>query len=149
MDTVREHPTHQRTAKTTSTLASAVALASAAVTLGLTACGGGNAHAGPTTPTTAPSTAHSTVTLPTTSTAGPTTAAPSTTVQGPSGSPANYPAAKRTPPSLAGAYPTGTAVDLITVFKAITTYEDWVWSHPNPALVANYELTNGTPMRVR
>jgi hypothetical protein len=23
------------------------------------------------------------------------------------------------------------------------TYRDWVWSHPNPALVANYGLSNG------
>jgi hypothetical protein len=129
---VREHPTHPKTARTTF----AVALAAVAVALGLSACGGGNAHATPTT-------IDSTATLPMTSTAGPTTAGPSTTLQGPSGSPANYPAAKPTPPSLAGAYPRGTTVDLITVLKTITAYGDWVASHPNPALVANYELHSG------
>lgn len=66
-----------------------------------------------------------------------------TTVLGPSGPPANYPAAQPNPPSLAGAYPTGTAVNLVTVIKTLTTYEDWVWSHPNPALVRNYELSIG------
>jgi len=35
-------------------------------------------------------------------------------------------------------------VNLSTVIKALTTYEDWVWSHPNPALVANYELPAGS-----
>ena len=67
-----------------------------------------------------------------------------TTIQGPSGSPANYPAAQPNPPSLAGAYPVGTTVNLVTVIKTLTTYEDWVWSHPDRALVSNYELSNGT-----
>lgn len=67
----------------------------------------------------------------------------STTVQGPSGPAADYPAAQPTPPSLAGAYPTGTTVNLVTVIKTLTTYEDWVWSHPNPSLVANYEMPSG------
>jgi hypothetical protein len=45
---------------------------------------------------------------------------------------------------LAGAYPTGQTVNLVTVLKTLATYRDWVWSHPNPTLVANYELSNGT-----
>jgi hypothetical protein len=62
---------------------------------------------------------------------------------GPSGSPADYPAAQPTAPSLAGAYPTGTTVNLVTVVKTLTTYEDWVWSHPDPSLVTNYEVVTG------
>jgi hypothetical protein len=31
----------------------------------------------------------------------------------------------------------------MTVLKTLATYRDWVWSHPNPALVANYSLPNG------
>lgn len=77
--------------------------------------------------------------------ATPTTTVPdsSTTVQGPSGPAADYPAAQPNPPSLAGAYPIGTAVNLVTVIKTLTTYEDWVWSHPNPTLVTNYEMPSG------
>ena len=29
------------------------------------------------------------------------------------------------------------------VLVTLITYEDWVWSHPNPALVANYMLPGG------
>jgi hypothetical protein len=71
----------------------------------------------------------------------------STTVLGPSGNPKNYPAAQANPPSLAGAYPHGDAVNLITVLKTLATYRDWVWSHPNPALVANYDLSTGPDYR--
>ena len=39
--------------------------------------------------------------------------------------------------------PPDNTVNLITVLKTLATYRDWVWSHPNPALVANYELPNG------
>lgn len=67
----------------------------------------------------------------------------STTVLGPSGNPKNYPAAQAAPPSLAGAYPQGNTVNLVTALKTLVTYEDWVWSHPNPALVANYDLATG------
>ena len=42
--------------------------------------------------------------------------------------------------SLAGAYPQGNTVNLITALKTLQTYGDWVWSHPNPCLVANYDL---------
>ena len=102
-------------------------------------CGSGHHQANPQTTTTAATT--TTTQLPTTSTpstrpGGTTT----TTVLGPSGPSSSYPAAQPTPPSLKGAYPTGATVNLVTVLKTLTTYEDWVWSHPNPKLVANYEL---------
>jgi hypothetical protein len=84
-------------------------------------------------PPTDPNTASSATTAPP---SGSTT----TTVLGPTGSPATYPAAQATPPSLAGAYPTGQTVNLMTVLKTLATYRDWVWSHPNPALVATYIL---------
>ncbi|HTW08778.1 MAG TPA: hypothetical protein VME46_14780, partial [Acidimicrobiales bacterium] len=51
-----------------------------------------------------------------------------------SGNPADYPAAQPRPPSLAGAYSTNMMTAIITLVR----YEDWVWSHPNPLLVANY-----------
>ncbi|HTV12130.1 MAG TPA: hypothetical protein VME20_09730, partial [Acidimicrobiales bacterium] len=50
-----------------------------------------------------------------------------------------WPAAQPTPPSLAGAYST----NMMKVLVTLITYEDWVWSHPNPALVANYMLPGG------
>jgi hypothetical protein len=89
----------------------------------------------PTDPSTSPTTTGS-------STTGQTST--STTILGPSGSPKNYPAAQATPPSLAGAYPQGNTVNLVTVLKALQTYSDWVWSHPNPSLVSNYDLPVGT-----
>jgi hypothetical protein len=67
----------------------------------------------------------------------------STTVQGPSGPPANYPAAQPQPPSLGGAYPVGNNVDFITVIKTLTTYRDWAGVHPDPNLVKNYMWTVG------
>lgn len=104
------------------------------------ACGGsgkpdrGAASRSSPTASKAPSSAAST---PTISTA----AGSSTTVEGPSGLPADYPAAQPKPPPLAGAYPTGTAVDLVTVIKTLNTYEDWVYSHPDPNLISNYLWT--------
>jgi hypothetical protein len=56
-----------------------------------------------------------------------------TTVMG-GGSPATWPAAKPYPPSLAGAY----SPNMKTAFIALVNYVDWVASHPNPKLVANY-----------
>ena len=56
-----------------------------------------------------------------------------TTVLGPTGSLVHYPAAQPRPPSLAGAYPDGNTVNLITVLKTLATYRDWVYSHPNPS----------------
>jgi hypothetical protein len=126
---------HRRTA------AAIISVSVALVTLA--ACGSSSHRTAPPTssrsgaPTTDPS---SVGTATTASPSGTTT----TTVLGPSGSPATYPAAQPTPPSLAGAYPTGTTVNLVTVLKTLATYRDWVWSHPNPALVANYSLANGT-----
>jgi len=106
-------------------------------------CGSGHHQATPQTTTTAATT--TTTDLPTTST--PSTTKPAgittTTVLGPSGPSKSYPAAQANPPSLAGAYPTGTTVNLVTVLKTLVTYRDWVWSHPNPALVANYDLPSG------
>ena len=103
-----------------------------AVLLTAAGCGGGKHQARNSTSTTSADS-------PTTSATGNTT----TTVLGPSGPPSSYPAAQATPPSLAGAYPTGNTVNLVTVLKTLTTYRDWVWSHPNPALVANYDLPSG------
>jgi hypothetical protein len=115
----------------------------AVVLLTVAGCGGHKHQTGnPTSTTSAPAT---TADSPTTS-ATP-TSAPSgnttTTVLGPSGPASSYPAAQATPPSLAGAYPNGITVNPVEVLKTLTTYEDWVWSHPNPALVANYELQAG------
>ncbi|MGH9126222.1 MAG: hypothetical protein ACRDZ8_16080 [Acidimicrobiales bacterium] len=52
------------------------------------------------------------------------------------GSPSTIPAESPTPPSLAAAY----TPDPIVVLHTLTTYIDWVFAHPNPALVANYML---------
>ena len=115
------------------------------VSLALVALAACSSHSHQTAPPTSSQTS-----APTTdpNTTRPTTTAPSrtttTTVLGPTGSSGTYPAAQPTPPSLAGAYPTGMTVNLVTVLKTLATYRDWVWSHPNPALVANYELPNGT-----
>jgi len=67
---------------------------------------------------------------------GTVTTSTSMTAASGSSSPAAIPAAQATPPSLAGAYST----DPATVMRAITTYADWVFSHPNPALLNNYML---------
>jgi hypothetical protein len=56
-----------------------------------------------------------------------------TTVMG-GGSPSTWPAAKPYPPSLAGAYSPNMKIAFIT----LVNYIDWVASHPNPRLVANY-----------
>ncbi len=116
------------------------------LTAALSGCGGGRPHATATTPPTTTGTDPTSTTSTTTSTTATSvrSTGSSTTVQGPSGPPADYPAAQPNPPSLAGAYPTGRTVNLLTVIKTLTTYEDWVWSHPNPALVANYDLQTGT-----
>lgn len=46
------------------------------------------------------------------------------------------PAASATPPSLADAY----TPDPVLVLKTLSAYSDWLFAHPNPALVANYML---------
>lgn len=56
-----------------------------------------------------------------------------TTVMG-GGNPSTWPAAKPYPPSLAGAY----SPNMKTAFITLAKYIDWVASHPNPKLVANY-----------
>jgi len=118
--------------------ATAVGALLLAVVLTAAGCGSGKHQAGNSTSTTsAPAT---TTDSPTTSSTDGTT---KTTVLGPSGPANSYPAAQATPPSLAGAYPNGTTVNLITVLKTLTTYRDWVWSHPNPAFVAHYDLPSG------
>jgi hypothetical protein len=111
----------------------------AAILITVSGCGNSHHQATPPTSTTSPTTTSTTTAPVTTNPDGTTT----TTVLGPSGPPSSYPAAQATPPSLAGAYPTGTSINLVTVLKALTTYRDWVWSHPNPGLVANYELPSG------
>ena len=128
--------TRSRRSPTTVIVAAVVGLAAA-----LSGCGGGSPHATATTRPTTTST-DPTATTSTTATSVRSTRS-STTVQGPSGPPADYPAAQPNPPSLAGAYPTGTTVNLVTVLKTLTTYEDWVWSHPSSSLVANYSLRSG------
>jgi hypothetical protein len=80
---------------------------------------------------------------PTPSTATETPALTTTTVQGPRGPEADYPAAQPNPSSLAGADPAGTTVNLVTVIKTLTTYEDWLYSHPNPALVSGFMMPAG------
>jgi hypothetical protein len=104
-------------------------------------CGGGHHQATPPTSSTTSTTTTSSTTAPvTTSPLGTTT----TTVLGPSGPASSYPAAQANPPSLACAYPTGTTVNLIAVLKCLTTYRDWVWSHPDPTLVPNYLLAGSS-----
>jgi hypothetical protein len=68
----------------------------------------------------------------TTTTAVNTTNSTSATSIGPQGIPAD----QANPPSLAGAYST----DPITVMRAISAYSDWLFAHPNPALLVNYML---------
>ena len=107
----------------------------------LTACGGTKSHQ--TSPTT---TSQSTAPPTDPNESTPTTQQPTnttTTVLGPTGSLIDYPAAQPRPPSLAGAYPDGNTVNLITVIKTLTTYRDWVYSHPNPSYVANYMFSSG------
>lgn len=114
-----------------------------AVLLTAAGCGGGKHQAGNSTSTTsAPATTTDSPTASATSTSSP-SGNTTTTVLGPSGPVSSYPAAQATAPSLAGAYPNGTTVDPVEVLKTLTIYEDWAWSHPNPALVANYELQAG------
>lgn len=121
---MRELPMSRQTVKERAGVALTAALAVAALTTGLSGCGGKSAHANPTTPTDPTATQSTPTVEPTTSTPRSTTTAPPTTVQGPSGNPENYPAAKPTPPSLAGAYPTGTSVNVVTVLKTLTAYGD-------------------------
>lgn len=117
-----------------------IALFAAAV-FSLASCSSSSHHnsAPPTTPDT--NTSDSTTTSATTlNTSAATT---TTTVLGPSGPATDYPAAQANPPSLAGAYPVGTSVNLVTVIKTLTTYRDWVYAHPSPTLVAKYMMTTG------
>jgi len=87
-------------------------------------------------PTAAPSTLSPSVTAGTVVPWSPTS--PDTLV-GATGNPADWPAAQAEPPSLAGAYST----NMMKVIVTLIAYEDWVWSHPDPALVANYMLPGG------
>jgi len=87
-------------------------------------------------PTAAPSTLSPSVTAGTVVPWSPTS--PDTLV-GATGNPADWPAAQAEPPSLAGAYST----NMMKVIVTLIAYEDWVWSHPDPALVANY-MTPGS-----
>ncbi len=57
------------------------------------------------------------------------------------GTPAQWPAARATAPSLAGAYGT----NMIRVFVTLMAYQDWVWSHPNTTFVANYMVPGTRP----
>jgi len=97
-----------------------------AVVVGLTVSHHSKSTLGGTTPITAP---HAATTAPVVNPKTPTSA---TTV-----SPQGIPADQANPPSLAGAYST----DPITVMRAISAYSDWLFAHPNPALLANYMLS--------
>ena len=55
--------------------------------------------------------------------------------------PADWPAAQPNPPSLAGAMNT---TDLVSVVRTLSTYKDWVYAHPDPALVKNYMLASSS-----
>lgn len=134
--------THQLLYRAGRTKTIAVAIGVIVFSAALAGCGGNGKPDSSATSRPNPTTTDTPHSTPST-TKTPGAAGSTTTVQGPSGPPADYPAAQPTPPSLAGAYPTGTTVNLVTVIKTLTTYEDWVWSHPNPALVANYELRSG------
>lgn len=76
----------------------------------------------------------------TTATTGPPATQPAattpSTVLGPSGNPASWPAAQPTAPSLSSLY--NTPPDLIAIVKTLKSYEDWVYTHPDPTLIANY-----------
>jgi hypothetical protein len=50
--------------------------------------------------------------------------------------PGDIPAAQVNPPSLAGAYST----DPVIVLRTLSTYSDWLFAHPNPAMLDNYML---------
>jgi hypothetical protein len=78
--------------------------------------------AGRTTKVTTPATS---ATTPPARTSTPTTAA---------GTSGDIPADQVNPPPLAGAY----TPDPITVMRTLSPYIDWLFAHPNPALLANY-----------
>jgi len=96
-----------------------------AVVVGLTVSHHSKSTLGGTTPITAPHAGTTTTGVDTTT---PTSA---TTI-----SPTGIPAEQANPPSLAGAYSPNPA----TVLRAISAYSDWLFAHPNPALLANYML---------
>ena len=104
------------------------------------------AHAVPTTTAPATSTAVPTSPPP----ASPSTISPSVTagtavpwsptspntLVGDNGDPKDWPAAEPKPPSLAGAY----GDNMLGVIVTLSAYQDWLYAHPNPALVKNYVL---------
>jgi hypothetical protein len=113
------------------------------------------ARAVPTTTAPVTSTAVPTSTPPTPTRTSPPAAAPSTispsvtagmavpwsptspnTLVGDNGDPMDWPAAQPKPPSLAGAY----GDNMLRVIVTLSAYQDWVYAHPNPALVNNYVL---------
>jgi hypothetical protein len=71
----------------------------------------------------------------------PTAPTGSGTAAGASSNPADWPAAQSNPPSLAGAMNT---TDLASVARTLETYKDWVYSHPDPTLVRNFELPSSS-----
>jgi hypothetical protein len=56
------------------------------------------------------------------------------TVVGDTGNAARWPASQTSPPSLRGAF----GGNMLTVMLTLIRYEDWVASHPDPALVSRY-----------
>jgi hypothetical protein len=100
-----------------------------AVVVGLVLSKHSKSTFGGTTPITAPR-------ADTTATGMNTTIPTNATSTGPPGIPAD----QANPPSLAGAYFT----DPIRVLRTLSAYSDWLFAHPNPALLANYMLPTCT-----
>ncbi len=73
-------------------------------------------------------------------TAVPWSPASSNTLVGDNGNPKDWPAAQPQPPSLAGAH----SDNMIKAIVTLVTYQDWVYAHPNPALVEAYEAPGGS-----
>jgi len=100
-----------------------------AVVVGLTVSHHSKSTLGGTTPITAPHAATTTTGVNTTTP----TSATSTNPQG-------IPADQANPPSLAGAY----SPNPVVVMETLGPYIDWLFAHPNPALLANYMLPTCT-----
>lgn len=86
--------------------------------------------------TTPPATQPSALPSVTAGTAVPWSPTSSKVLVGDGGNPKDWPAAQPNPPSLSGAY----GDNMIRAVVTLIRYQDWVWSHPNPALVSRYML---------
>lgn len=70
-------------------------------------------------------------------TSGSTTTPTSTAAGAVAGDPSTWPAAQAAAPSLAQAINTS---DLNLVVRTLFNYKDWLYTHPDPTLVSNYQL---------